>query len=95
MRGSVSPCQAAYKARNKRQMKIRGLHEEDGKKKAERRTFEVRHRSFGISRLHSSLLCSFDRYLDGYPEGGLQRVVRLWVVIYPLLLLRSPIPPEI
>ena len=55
-------------------MKIRGLHEEDGKKKAERRTFRVRHRSFGISRLHSSLLYSFDRCLYGCPEGGFDKL---------------------
>jgi hypothetical protein len=70
MRGSASPCQTAYKARNERQMKIRGLHEED---EAERRTFRVRHLSFGISRLHSSLLYSFDRCPYGRPEGGFDK----------------------
>jgi len=54
-------------------MKVRGLHEEDGKKKAERRTFGVRHLSFGISRLHSSLLYSFDRCFYGCPEGGFDK----------------------
>lgn len=55
---SVSPCQTAYKVRNKRQMKIRGLHE-DGRKIKLKGTFEVWHRPFGTSRLHSSLLCTF------------------------------------
>ena len=41
----------------------------------------MRHRSFGISRLHSSLLYSFDRCLYGCPEGASTGYMFMCVVI--------------
>ena len=84
----MSPCQTAYKASNKRQTKIRGLHEENGKKKAERRTFKVRPRSFGISRLHSSLLYSLIAATTASPMGGFDK--RFYVHTVDLLPTTGP-----